>query len=148
MKKKIQILAINIYNKILYCIKYLWYLIKLVAWKMTPKRLVGAAILVVIAIISWISFPYIYKYIRTPKAPPLHQSPANSRYLYNAGTGAKTKGSFKAYIGESKTNSPKVEVSFGELTTASFVLTNLNPDLKKPIKVLILKLKGLIRSAL
>lgn len=134
MKKKLLTIAIKIYTKTSYYIKYLWYLVKLLAWKMTPKRLIGTAVVVVVAIISWFSFSYIYRYVTTPKAPPLRAAPANSKYLYTAGAGAKTTGSFSAYIGENKTNSPKVEVKFGTMTTASFVLTNLNPDLKKPVK--------------
>ena len=116
-------------QKITYYIKHIWN-------QITLKRLVVIGIVAMIGVLSLFSFPYIYTYVTTPKPPPLRASSVNSKYLYNASSNVgKVKGSFSAYIGESKTNTPKVEVNFGELTTASFVMTKLNSDLKKPEKV-------------
>ncbi|MBU1326795.1 LamG domain-containing protein, partial [Patescibacteria group bacterium] len=125
MKKKLQIITTKLYTKIKYCIKYLWYLLK-------PKLILLVLLPFAVAALSWFSYPYVKKYVQAPRAPRLQAEPSASRYLYAASP--KTAESFGVYIGEKSTNSPKVEVSFGQATKVAFAMTNINPNMEKPTK--------------
>jgi hypothetical protein len=137
--KKLPTIILKILSKLSYLVKYLWYLIKFLWFLLkrlfkNPKLRLASILIVLLALTSWFSSSAIFKYLSTPKAPPLRQAPASSPFLFNADTGGTRPGSFKALIGEKSSNSPKVEISFAQKTTASFVLKDLNLNLQKPVQ--------------
>ena len=114
---------------------YAVYGVKFVLWKIRrfvrtyPRYTALAAGVLTLIIAGVTAAPYINQYIHRVKPLPLTTAPANSPYQYMA---SDKKTSFNAYIGEKKSNNPKVRATFGSLVSVDFVLTKLNPTITKP----------------
>jgi len=134
-KQKGFIFVHQLKTHIVYWGKYFIYLIKFGIWEVKklvirfPRLAALCGLLLLVGVLGKIYWPTIIEYINRPKPIPLTAAPATSGFQYTA---TDKQHAFSAYIGETKTNTPKVKVTFGTSTTVNFMLTDMNANISKP----------------
>ncbi len=123
-----------------YVLQYAYYLVSLGIWRLKTlprevRRVLigGLALLILTLLFMQFALPTITKYVNRPQPIPLVQTEEKSPYQYTA---TDKKSSFQTFIGEKRTNSPKVRVTFGALgadTQVDFVMQKINANLAKPV---------------
>lgn len=112
-----------------YLVGTVYYYIRAFAKKFPKTALAVGGVLLVLLALASIFGRSVFEFLTTPRPPPFTAAPASSGFAYQA---RDNRFNITAYVGDVKSNQPKVQTKFANGATADFVLSNTNTNISKP----------------